>query len=303
MHLIIFAAVFVLSGYASFAESVALETPHKNGPELSQEPTSITIINDRIKIPLTRCCQHNQLYRTGLGYCRPNTVDVRRVAILPIYSTDNVSAAPTMRNFDGDDLEISVGVTKCRDGYIGKYSGQFKIFDDGTIDIKHQIFQPHEFCISETIDMQKTDFVVRFCIRDPCDGINCARKCCPLGTAINKSSRMCQPNQEAASLLTNVMFKDQSGFYTVKLDAYTMMDGVTPECRYNDGRQAFNQSNFYLLPDGRMKVPSFRCQNERVTKEYCIDHFVHDDNTVSNHCVYINIYGYFAYLYESYFNI
>ena len=279
IHLVLsVAAAFSL---LPFSESVTHKDPisNENAPKLSEEP--IEIIKDRKRIPLNRCCPHNHLYRTGLGYCRNGTIDSSRPLILPVYSISNILAPPSWLNFYGEDFEMSFDLIKCDDGYIGKNSDQFKIFDDGTMEINHEIFQSNEFCISEKNNLQMTDFIVRFCIPDPCGGINCFRKCCPLGMVVNKTSRMCQPNPEVDSLLTNVTFRDQHGFYSASLDNYIPMDGITPQC-HNNGRQAFKPSDFYLLPDGRMKVPSFRCQFERATKEYCIDHFIHDSKRVND---------------------
>lgn len=269
------ASLFLATSAESIRENSSAQPPIKGSRRLGNATRSLCY---KEKIPLTKCCRHGELYRTGLSYCRHGVIDSEAL-LLPVFSAASNEILPAMCDFP-EDFELAFNSISCPDGFVGKTTDDFTFFNDGTMRTKHLVFLPHEFCISEIIEEHVTRLIARFCIPDPCKGIHCARKCCPLGTAINKTSRMCQPSPTAASLLKNVTFRDTSGIHSVKLDAYTLMDGVTPQCSYNNGRQSFSPSEFYLLPDGRMKVPSFPCHFERATKEYCIDHFIHDNDKV-----------------------
>ena len=249
-------------------------------PSVSTETIVSSNIIVRRMVPLPKCCKDNQLYRTGLNYCRPGPID--SAVRLPVFSAaKNLS----LTGQEYPEFELYFHPITCPDGFVGKYSTNFRFYDDSTLttDTSSGKLKADEFCISEIPtddDTNKTEnFVARFCIPDSCTG--CFRKCCPLGTVINKTTRMCQRDTTTAAVSSfrNVTFKGKKGRDSVKFDDYIVLDGVTPQCQ-DEERQPLNLSEFSLLPDGRMHVPSFPCRNERSTKQYCIDNFVQDDGQV-----------------------
>jgi len=210
-------------------------------------------------------------------------------------------------NLSNIEFQLKINSISCPEGFLGKTSTQFQFYEDGTLkldlDGMFYTFPPAEFCIDQTSVLSDDLLIARFCIPSKCDdyqssGIHCIRKCCPLGSAINRTTRNCQ-NYSSSSSFSNDVNHQLREYRTgrfVKIDDFTIADGVAPHCN-SDGRQGFKVSQFYLLKDGRMYVfrsffmlyllpimkmfnrynPNFPCQSERATEEYCIDHFIYDE--------------------------
>jgi len=207
-------------------------------------------------------------------------------------------------------FQLQINSISCPEGFLGKISTKFHFYEDGTLkydlDGMRYNFHPEEFCIDQTSISSDDRLIARFCIPSKCgdyesSGIHCIRKCCPLGSVVNRTTRNCQNHSSSSSFTFDVnhQVRDYRTGRFIQFDGFTIADGVAPHCN-NDGRQAFEVLQFYLLKDGRMYVfrsflyalfttnqqnvemfnrynPSFSCQSERATEEYCIDHFIYDE--------------------------
>jgi len=121
-------------------------------------------------------------------------------------------------------------------------------------------FLPEEFCIDQTSLSFDDPLIARFCIPSKCNdyqssGIHCIRKCCPLGSAVNRTTRNCQNHSSSSSFNDDVnhQLREYRTGRFAQIDNFTIADGVAPHCN-SDGRQGFKVSQFYLLQDGRMYV-------------------------------------------------
>jgi len=104
--------------------------------------------------------------------------------------------------------------------------------------------------------------IARFCIPsktadnyESSDGIHCIRKCCPLGSVVNKTTRNCQKHSSSTSFNDDLshQLREYRTDRFAQIDDFEIVDGVPPHY-HNNGKQAINLSQFYLLKDGRMHV-------------------------------------------------
>jgi len=243
---------------------------------LSNDPTPDLLIqqvnnrnHSRSGISLAKCCPPSYLYKTGLNYCRPSgkidsTWDQKEF-LLPVHSmTTNETLFYTDLTFSNLKFQLNVNSISCPKGFLGKTSTQFHFYEDGTLkldlDGTSYTFLPEEFCIDQTSISFDDPLIARFCIPSKCaddyestDGIHCIRKCCPLGSVVNKTTRNCQnhPSSLSFSYDLNHQLREYRTGQFARIDDYQIADGVPPHCD-NYGRQPFNLSQFYLLKDGRM---------------------------------------------------
>ncbi len=239
------------------------------GNEKTYSEGSSSVIN------LTKCCPPSNLYKTGLNYCRPSSEtsgmvqsweDDEKSFLIPVHSINtNDTLFYTDLNFlvnKTTRFQLNFNLISCPRGFLAKTSTKFNFYEDGTLktdlDGVDYKFDPQEFCIDRTRISSDDPLIVRFCVPSKCDdhdpsGIHCIRKCCPIGSVINTTSKNCQ-NHSSSSSFSNDLNQQLREYRTgqfVQLDDFAIEDGVPPHC-HNDGRQAFNMSQFYLLKDGRM---------------------------------------------------
>jgi len=161
-------------------------------------------------------------------------------------------------------FQLNVDSIKCPKGFLGKTSTKFHFYEDGTLKLDldgiNYKFLQEEFCIDQTSLSSDDPLIARFCIPSKCaddyesfDKIHCIRKCCPLGSVVNKTTRNCQkhPSSSLFSYDVNHQLREYRTTRFIRIDDFQIADGVPPHCD-NDGRQPFNMSQFYLLKDGRM---------------------------------------------------
>jgi len=82
--------------------------------------------------------------------------------------------------------------------------------------------------------------IARFCIPSKCnddyespDGIHCIRKCCPLGSVVNKTTKKCQKHPSSSSFSDdlNHQLREYRTVRSVRLDDFEIADGsVPPHC-------------------------------------------------------------------------
>jgi len=225
--------------------------------------------HSRSGIRLAKCCAPSYLYKTGLNYCRPSgkidsTWD-QKAFQLPVHSvTTNETVFYTDLNFSNLKFKLNVNSISCPKGFLGKTSAQFHFYEDGTLklylDGTAYKFLPEEFCIDQVSLSFGDPLIARFCIPSKCaddyespDGIHCIRKCCPLGSVVNKTTRNCQKHPSSSSFIydLNHQLREYRTGQFARIDDFQIADGVPPHCD-NYGRQPFDMSQFYLLKDGRM---------------------------------------------------
>jgi len=184
--------------------------------------------------------------------------------VLPVLSvTTNETLFYTDLSFSSVQFQLNVDSIKCPKGFLGKTSTKFHFYEDGTLKLDldkiSYKFLPEEFCIDQTSVSSDDPLIARFCIPSKCDdyespdGIHCIRKCCPLGSVVNKTTRNCQKHSSSSSFNDDVnhQLREYRTGRFARIDDFQIADGVPPYCD-NNGRQPFNMSQFYLLNDGRM---------------------------------------------------
>ena len=237
-------------------------------PSLFQESDKTYSI--RRGINLSKCCPPNHLYKTGLNYCRPASGKIDsswdQSYLLPVHSiVTNETLFYTDLTLSNIQFQLKINSVLCTKGFLGKTSTQFHFYEDGTLkldlDGMRYNFNPEEFCIDQTSQSFDVPLIARFCIPSKCDGyessdrIHCIRKCCPLGSVVNRTTRNCQNHSSSSSFNEDVnhQLREYRTGRFVQIDDFTIADGVAPHC-INNGRQGFKVSQFYLLEDGRMYV-------------------------------------------------
>jgi len=273
LKILILALAALLS--SSSAESSLPSAPTSPALSLSKgDEKTYSGRSSRNVISLTKCCPPSHLYKTALNYCRPSSEtrmdqswkDDEKAFLVPVHSMKtNDTLFYTDLNFLDNKttrFQLNFNLISCPRGFLAKTSTKFNFYEDGTLktdlDGVDYKFDPQEFCIDRTSISSDDPLIVRFCVPSKCDdhdpsGIHCIRKCCPIGSVINTTSKNCQ-NHSSSSSFSNDLNQQLREYRTgqfVQLDDFAIEDGVPPHC-HNDGRQAFNMSQFYLLKDGRM---------------------------------------------------
>lgn len=236
-------------------------------------------------LPLTKCCDESEpLYALGFDSCKSEDI--------PIVWPPPVYLVKTNRTVDASRLEfsLSINLTSCPEGYVSLSSTNFHLNTDGTVTLlaDGNQLESNEFCLSQIAEQPTTreaDFAVRYCAPDPCNKTNCVHKCCPNGMALNETSKLCQTTKDPFILA----FHNESGQeVTPDSRSYMIRDGNVPQCSfgmYSLQPQINPEEFFYILPDGQIYVPGYP-ENDRVSKEYCIEDFMLETGIVS--CPYLS---------------
>lgn len=217
------------------------------------------------KVPLTLCCSHEDVYRVGLDVCRewaPSSGSRLDHVLLPVYSGNETVAHADLERFN-----LTRNLSTCPAGYYGKSSSQFRLFQNGTLEVSQiSLFQPGNFCIAHLPD---GDFVSRFCAPDPCHGSNCLRKCCPKGSAVNLTAKVCQ----SSDIPFQVTYRNTEGDIIDPDPSLIVRDGASPNCPH--GINVYDPSSnpedeFNILANGRMYIPF---EERTIDADYCVDQF------------------------------
>ena len=227
-------------------------------------------------IPLTKCCEaDDEFYALGFDSCKTEEAPVSWPP--PVYST---RTNRTLVGIRPERFQVTRNLSDCPDGHVGISWTDFLIYDDGSLLAGDgERFGRDEFCVNQVM-AEKGDlgpvFAARTCVADPCDGKPCLRKCCPQGMAVNNTDRLCHPT----STPFDVIYHNESGGVVSPDPKIIIRDGVAPQCLYGfDALSQVNGDVFYIVADGRLFIPNFP-EGEQYTVEYCLDHFVEDENTV-----------------------
>ena len=157
-----------------------------------------------------------------------------------------------------DRFELNVNPIECPQGFFGRTSTRFHFYEDGTLKLEldgtSYNLPPEEFCIDRTSNSFDDQLIARFCIPSKCDdyespdGIRCIRKCCPLGSVVNKTTRNCQNHPSSSSFNDDVnhQLREYRTGRFAQIGDFQIADGVPPYC-HNDGRQSFNTVSYTHL--------------------------------------------------------
>ena len=186
----------------------------------------------------------------------------------------------------------------CPDGFVSNSTRDFMLFDDGSLRIDEDRLEVNEFCINEidsrlaghVPDADPPTFAARFCVPDPCiTNGPCIRKCCPLGSAIHSRpdelGNLCLPHPSRfdASLLP--FQSPEEAETTIDPTSFSVYGGLGLKC-FVEGEHEINPvhpKTFFILADGRMNNMDYPSSpvDERPTREYCVDQFYDQNETVS----------------------
>lgn len=220
---------------------------------------------------LTVCCSHEDpFYRPWLDICRRG-ID----GYVPS------SEFPWIQYYSTNQLTHYLRV--CPKGYISNSSTEFHLYENGTLQVNLSdgglILQPGEFCVNEILTEESSligpQWTARFCIPDESycgPESKCIRKCCPIGMVFNKTGRFCQQFDHIN--MTEYVPK-----------SFDLRGGLGPLC-HDQGRSVLDKENFQILEDGRLNDADFyniyMDEEERITKEFCVEHFLLDDGQVNS---------------------
>lgn len=232
----------------------------------------------QFKTPLTKCCETpSPFYSLGFDSCRAGD--------MPELWPPPVNSLLTNRTVDASRIEfiLSTNLSTCPPGYMSNSSTDFRLYTDGTVKLSDGTqLRPDDFCLNQIAEeptIREVDFAVRYCIPDPCNDTNCVRKCCPMGMAVNESSKLCQSSKEPFKF----DFQETSGqIVTPDPDSYILLYGDAPACPY--GMYALmpeenTEENFYILPNGEIFVTGYP-KDENTLREYCFDDFLIDNGVI-----------------------
>ena len=232
--------------------------------------TSAALGNATGKVQLTLCCSSQDVYRVGLDVCREWTPSSghQSTSLPPVYSADN----ETVAKVDGI-FQLIRNLSVCPEGYVGKSSSEFQLFQNGTLIVTlSSFFHPGDFCIAQA---HPDDFVARFCVPDPCHETNCVRKCCPEGSAVNLTTKLCQ----STDMPFGVTFRNVDGVVIDPDPSLIVRDGASPHCPHGINVYdpfANSDDEFHLLADGRMFIPA---EDRIIDEGYCVDRFLDSSNS------------------------
>lgn len=251
-----------------------------------QEPADVTLFSSSAKstVPLTKCCTEGQFYNAGLDVCRSWKM-TPEPEFPPVYSNDNIRLSIPAEEFS----MLATNLSSCPDGHVVKISMQFQLFENGTlITFEGRKQDSGDFCVEMTpgkeghsLNANQPVFVARFCIPDPCNNDTfCVRKCCPNGMVVNDTDKTCQPSSHPFF----TPFHNKSGVPVDSHPSLIVSDGVFVSCEhgaYTLQPSLDPEDEFYILPDGRIHVPSFPEADSTIREDYCVDHFTKEDDHVS----------------------
>ena len=229
------------------------------------------------KIRVTKCCAENLFYSMGYDECKP--FEQSPTWPPPVH----IKATNKTMSLDSSRFEVNHNTTMCPEGYVNQTTKNFKLYLDGSVATADVRLNYGEFCINEAAPDPTTveaEFVIRYCVRNPCVEKNCVRKCCPMGMALNVTTKLCQWNANEFK----IEFHDTSGaIVPVDANSYVVRDGAIPSCEY--GMYALApldnpEEEFIILPNGQIYVTWYP-ENERNTSDYCTEDFLYDGDAVS----------------------
>lgn len=221
---------------------------------------------DGADVHLILCCSKDTFYRPWLDLCRHGMDGVVPSLEIPSNRLKNVTES---------------GLQVCPKGTVYNSSTEFHLHGNGTLQVNFSsgglTFQPGEFCLNEILTEESSSvgpqWAARFCIPEEnyCGPESkCIRKCCPIGMVFNKTGRYCQRY-------------DSMNITEYLPETFDLRGGLGPQCP-DEGRRLLDEYNFHILVDGRLNDTDFTNiyldDEERITQEFCVDHFLLEDQDI-----------------------
>ena len=222
---------------------------------------------------------------------------------MDFYNFDNDSMSQYKRQF----YVNSTGLVHCPEGFISRSSKYFGLFDNGFARTREGFLKASEYCLNEIETEEEEEeekrgeggegkreeeeeistsvnYVVRFCIPDPCtNGTGCIRKCCPTGFSLmeDPDKYECKPHPVDLNISS---LRSEDGM-PIKFGPFIINYQNIPECDEWHGEIIIELKEFSIIPDGRMKY-----RGENPTDQYCVDN---EFNNYSDTVVSIKNISYF----------
>ncbi len=233
-------------------------------------------------IQLTKCCALNESYVIGFDSCQAFSSNDSSSAIFqkydpPIYSIIS-NENRTLIEDASSQIQLEINLSTCPDGFVHNVSTDFFLYENGTLSIpQFGIWRTRgEFCIdeNETFDpLEPVKVTARFCVPDPCLGVNCIRKCCPEGMELYIGDSInCRVTEDPTIVFDHFALQNLS---EASPDSYVVRNGVAPKCEidlldYNWNSEIIKP--FSIMKNGSMSIISNNfLETNHVMDDYCID--------------------------------
>lgn len=278
----------------------------RNSTELSAStPLELTLKStNRIPTPkIAKCCADNELYYPGFDLCINVSSDVHQhLEPLPVYSSIDSESVLSITVLPLESRQLfaeDAVMDPCSDGYYSTSTEQFELFFNGSLKTNNGLHKAGQFCIHPAPAANKSgnnqwplySYVARYCIPHQCDSATCIRKCCPEGMAFNEKEKICQPTDSPFAIVkymstdsTDSITEALSHDNTIRVKAgrptHQIISGLHISCSTEGLIEVF-LNEFYILSDGKMYVPSYPCEFERSTDQYCIENLYNGNASVS----------------------
>lgn len=231
------------------------------------------------QVPITQCCADGEFYhpRSDSCYLPDNETD-----IIPSPSPLLLNNFGLNETIEAHQLIANIELSTCIKGYTSNITKEFQISPDGSVQMNNQInLQFDNFCLNKMIEETslEQEYVIRYCVPDPCYRDTCIRKCCLSGMLYNSTSRRCQMTNDSFELV----FADQSGTVVHQDNgSYIIRDGYEPRCWLNmhplmPDVDPFD--SFYILPNGTLYTVA-TLEELRIHEDYCIEDFITEEDDI-----------------------
>lgn len=248
-----------------------------SGFELREKHASRAIV-------LRKCCKDYEFYVLGFDSCLNKTKEMPNSWPPPVYESE------TRRKVEVDLTSFSpiVNLTSCPNDETIATSTDFRLNIDGTVTLADEL-EPNDFCISQIVGksaMGEAEFVVRYCIPDPCKDVHCIRKCCPPGMAFvdNNDVPVCQTLAMDHSRFDVVLRSNTGRVVSPDPQSYVIQHGNNvPKCRAGTtfySPEETPENLFHIQADGQAYI-TYNHEEEKLTSHYCTDDYFLDGAYVS----------------------
>ncbi len=235
-----------------------------------------------IPILLNKCCPSpHDRYDMGHNECKEVNDSFSVVDWPP--PTRSLRNNQTLTN---PDFHVGLNLVNCSESFVVHSTADFILYEDGYLKALGfpSKFSPGEFCLDHSLYEELhpgVKFAARFCLPDPCAGINCVLKCCPHGYMYDMERRSCERSLKPFLL----KFSNESvSFGDISSDSYAFRYGrpVCPNGRMLLDPSEYEEDRFHVLPSGQLHIPE-NPEDSSLTNQYCVEDFLVDNRTVTNH--------------------
>jgi len=231
-------------------------------------------------ISITKCCAVNESYVIGFDSCQAVSNNNSSGTIFqhydpPIYSIIISNENRTLIEDASSRIQLEINLSTCPDGFVYNVSTDFFLYENGSLSIpQFGVWRNFgEFCIDEFDPLEPVKVTARFCVPDPCLGVNCIRKCCPEGMELYIGDSInCRVTEDPTIVFDHFALQNLS---EASPDSYVVRNGVAPKCEidlldYNWNSEIIKP--FSIMKNGSMSIISNNfLEKNHVMDDYCID--------------------------------